>query len=107
MLRIAVLMTLLLTTWSMAQEHVQTLPTTGAAAYAALQPHPALSADSSWAGVMIIIVLGMFLAAAVIGPVVIANAPEEIPQPDSHDSHGGSDHHGAAASSDHGHGHGH
>jgi hypothetical protein len=58
------------------------------------QPHPILSQDSSWAGVMLIIVLGMFLAAMVIGPVVRANMPDQPPAPhsDEHQTHGGASH---------------
>jgi hypothetical protein len=77
-------------------------------------PHPTKSKDADWAGVVIIIVLGMFLAAAVIGPIVRANAPEEVPPAHSHDEPpGASHHHGHSGQlnpvpeSDLGHGHGH
>jgi len=59
------------------------------------QPHPMLSQDGSWAGVMVIIVLGMFLAAMVIGPIVRANMPEEPPaatHDEEHQPHGGASH---------------
>lgn len=61
------------------------------ASVADTQPHPMLSQDGSWAGVMVIIVLGMFLAAMVIGPIVRANMPEEPPpaaHPAEHAPHG-------------------
>jgi hypothetical protein len=48
-----------------------------------LDAHPTLSTNGSWVPVMLIIVAGMFLAAAVIGPIVRANMPEEIP-PSAH-----------------------
>jgi hypothetical protein len=47
-----------------------------------------------WAGAVIILILGMFLAAAIVGPVVRYHAPEEAPEPSSHDDHG-HDAHGA------------
>lgn len=62
-------------------------------------PHPAVSGDPAWAGIMLLVIGGMFLAAAVIGPVVRANTPEEPPE----DHHPHDDH-----AHDHGHGaHGH
>jgi hypothetical protein len=61
-------------------------------------PHPALSSDGSWAGAMVIIILGMFLAAAAVGVTVRMNMPEELPPPaHSHDEPPGASHH-------HGHG---
>ena len=51
-----------------------------------------------WPAVMLILVGGMFLAAAIVGPVVRLTLPEEVPVSHAHDeSHG----HG------HAHGHGH
>jgi len=70
--------------------------TTGICALAqeAVPPHPAISQDSSWVPVMLIVIGGMFLAAAVIGPIVRANMPEEIPPPaHSHDEPPGASHH--------------
>jgi hypothetical protein len=59
--------------------------------------HPAVPAQTTWAGVMVIIVVGLFVAAGAVGVVVRANAPDETPEADSHhdDSH------------DHGHDGGH
>jgi hypothetical protein len=58
-------------------------------------PHPQLSYDSHWAGPMLIIIAGMFLAAAVIGPIVRSEAPQEVPPAHSHDEPpGASGHHG-------------
>jgi hypothetical protein len=51
-----------------------------------LDAQPTLSTNGSWVPVMLIIVAGMFLAAAVIGPIVRANMSEETPPADSHDS---------------------
>ena len=120
-MRLLILLTTLLlgTSLLQAQEHAATAPPatgTEAAAHAPvadLQPHPTLSQDSSWAGGMIIIVLGMFLAAAVIGPIVRANTPEELPPAHSHDEPPGtSGHHSASGTIDthepeHDSGHGH
>lgn len=47
-------------------------------------PHPVVSEHGGWAGVLCLIIGGLFLAAAVIGPIVRANMPEEI-TPHSHD----------------------
>ena len=64
---------------------------TGAAAHD--EPHPELSPNPDWAGVMLILILGLFVAAAVIGPVVRANMPEEVPPAHSHDEPPGTSHH--------------
>src|SRR5947209_5841543 len=71
---------------------------------------PLLPPQSQWPGMMVIIVLGMFLAAAVVGPIVRLNMPEEVPPAHSHDEPpGASGHHGPgglhdsdAAAVDHG-----
>jgi hypothetical protein len=56
--------------------------------------HPLLTANGSWVPVMLIIIGGMFLAAAVIGPIVHANMLEEMPPPaHSHDEPPGASHH--------------
>ena len=47
-------------------------------------PHPVVSSDGRWIGIVILIIAGLILAAAVIGPIVRANAPEDLPQ-HSHD----------------------
>ena len=58
------------------------------------EPHPILSSNGSWVPVMLMIIGAMFLAAAVIGPIVRANMPEEIPPPaHSHDEPPGASHH--------------
>ena len=67
-----------------------------------LPPHPA-----AWVGVVVIVIAGMFLAAAVIGPIVRANMPEEVPDTHSHDEHGHGEHDAAHGHGDHDHSHGH
>lgn len=68
---------------------------------AAAPQQPTLPSDArTWAGPMLIIVAGMFLAAAVIGPIVRSEADDEPPADDAH-GHGAADDHG------HGHAHGH
>ena len=57
------------------------------------EPHPILSSNGSWVPIMVIVVGMLFLAAAVIGPIVRANAPEEVPPAHSHDEPPGSSHH--------------
>jgi hypothetical protein len=61
--------------------------------------HPALPpSETAWPGAMLIIVGGLFLAAGVIGPVVRANLPEELPDQANHD-----DHHADSSHDSHGH----
>jgi hypothetical protein len=56
---------------------------------------PVLPRHAAWAGVMVIVILlGFFLPAAVIGPIARALAPEDEPVTTSHDEHGGSHDHG-------------
>lgn len=58
------------------------------------EPHPILSSNGSWVPIMLLIIgLGGFVAAAVIGPIVRANMPEEVPPAHSHDEPPGSSHH--------------
>ena len=59
--------------------------------------HPVLSTNGSWVPIMLIVVGGLFLAAAVIGPIVRANAPEEVPPAHSHDEPPGTSHHHGAS----------
>jgi hypothetical protein len=40
-------------------------------------PHPILSDNVRWAGVLLIAILAMFLLAAVVGPIVRAIAPDD------------------------------
>ncbi len=47
-------------------------------------PHPILSTDARWAGALAIIIFGIFLAAAVLGPIIRAEAPEAVPPAFSH-----------------------
>ena len=65
----------------------------GAAGEIEVESHPTISSDGSWAGVLWLVIGGMFLAAAVIGPVVRANTPEEVPPAHSHDEPPGASHH--------------
>ena len=102
---LAVVVLLGLSTWASAQEHAAphaTAATTPHAtpddATAARQPVPPDA--SPMPGSVIILILGMFLSAAIVGPVVRYHTPEAPPEPADHDDHG----HGAH---DHAHGHGH
>ena len=64
---------------------------------------PVLPRDAAWAGVMVIVIVGgFFLPAAVIGPIARALAPEDEPETTSHDEHGGSHHHPTDAHAPHG-----
>jgi hypothetical protein len=39
---------------------------------------PVLPADASWVGAMLIIIAGLFLAAACIGPIIRINLPDDF-----------------------------
>jgi hypothetical protein len=57
-------------------------------------PPPVISDDGSWAGAMVIIILlGFFLPAWVIGSIVHTETPEEVPPAHSHDEPPGASHH--------------
>jgi hypothetical protein len=60
-------------------------------------PHPQVPPARIWPGFVTIVILGMFLMAAVIGPVVRAHTPEEIPPAHSHDEPPGASHHHGAS----------
>jgi hypothetical protein len=103
MLKRALLLCVLLigTSNAIAQEHSEAAPSAtasaavhegGAAEAADTQPHPALPSDTWWTPIMLVIIAAMFLAAAVIGPIVRTLMPEELPQPHGHDDHAGHGH---------------
>ena len=54
---------------------------------------PVFSADARWVPALIIVVLGLLLAGAVIGPIYRMNLPEALPVTHSHDEPPGSSHH--------------
>src|SRR6185312_9863665 len=57
--------------------------------------HPTLPAKVAWPGATVVLVCGLFLAAAAVGIVVRLNTPEDVPVAHSHDEPpGGSHHHG-------------
>lgn len=64
-----------------------------------LVAEPTVSTNARWAGVMVLVSLGMFLASAVIGPILRANTPAEP----ADDGHGGHDDHGHGGHDAHGH----
>jgi hypothetical protein len=55
--------------------------------------HPVYSADSHWAEDLIVAVAGLIVAAAVIGPIVRAEAPQAVPAAISHEEDPGADRH--------------
>lgn len=57
------------------------------------EPHPVLSSSASWVPIMLIVIGMLFLAAAVIGPIVRANMADELPISHAHDEPPGSSHH--------------
>ena len=89
-----------------ADTHAPAAPAHATTAEAEHAPHanqPVLPPGGiRWPAVMLMIVVGMFAAAVVIGVIVRMNMPEEVPDTHSHDESHGHDHpHG------HGHDHGH
>lgn len=64
-------------------------------------PHPVGARDTTWAGAMVIVILGLFVAAAAVGVVVRANTPDEVH--DAHNPHAEDEAHGDAHSGSHGH----
>ena len=70
------------------------------------EPAPVPPDQPYWAGPMLIIILGMFLAAAVVGPIIRSEMPDEVPVPHGHDEVVGHEDHGEHEPG-HGHGHGH
>ncbi len=61
-----------------------------------IHPHPVLSSDPNWAGALLIVVGGLFLAALAVGLVVRFNAPREVsPSQWQDEPPGVSHHHGA------------
>lgn len=72
----------------------------------AIDPHPVISSDGTWAGTVVIMIVALFVAAAVIGPIVRANLPEDVPLESHDEPPGSSGHHGASGTLDsnaHGH----
>jgi len=57
------------------------------------EQEPTLTTSASWVPVLMMVIGGMFVAAAAIGPIVHANAPEEVPPMHAHDEPPGSSHH--------------
>jgi hypothetical protein len=69
----------------------------GASGGVVIDPHPALSPNGTWVGILVIVIVGLFVMAAVIAPIVQANLSEEIPPTHSYDEPPGtSGHHGAS-----------
>jgi hypothetical protein len=54
---------------------------------------PRLSTETIWVGSTLIMIGGLFLAAAVLGPIIRANNPQEVPPTHSHDEPPGASHH--------------
>ena len=84
---LALLLTLIICSTSLAQEN------SSAEHGADNVAHPVLSEDASWTPIMLMVIGGMFVAAAVIGPIVRLNMPEEVPPAHAHDEPPGTSHH--------------
>jgi hypothetical protein len=54
---------------------------------------PVFSTDPSWLGIVVIIIAGLFLSAAVIGPIVRAEMPLTVPSAMSHEEDPAADRH--------------
>src|SRR4051794_41146281 len=46
---------------------------------------PTAPIDPMWAGIMVIVILGLFVMAAAVGPIMRSEMPEEVPVPHGHD----------------------
>jgi hypothetical protein len=61
-----------------------------------IDAHPVLSPNAIWAGSALIAIVGLFVAAVVVGAVVRAEFPDEVPNAFSHaedpSHHAGSEH---------------
>jgi len=56
--------------------------------------HPVFSSDTHWTADVLVAIAGLFLAAAVIGPIVRAEAPATVPDAMSHEEDPAVDRHG-------------
>jgi hypothetical protein len=61
------------------------------------ESQPILDRDPNWTPILLILIGMMFLSAAVIGPIVRVNMPEEVPPAHSHDEPPGTSHHHGAS----------
>lgn len=72
-------------------------------------PHPDVPEHSVWVRPVVILIVTMFVLAALVGPVIRALMPQEMPPTHAHDEHHGhKDPHGdlgLGGHDDHGHGH--
>jgi hypothetical protein len=66
-------------------------------AHRTAEARPVLDDDPNWTPILLILIGMMFLSAAVIGPIVRLNMPEEIPPAHSHDEPPGTSHHHGAS----------
>ena len=107
-----------LTSWAAAQDDMPYAPpvdheqsSTAAAAEPHAPEHPVLPQDAQWAGLMVMFIIAMFVAAAAVGILAVdMNKAEEVPDAHGHghDDHGhGHDTHGDAHGAHDSHGHGH
>src|SRR5262249_52284294 len=80
-------------------------PGTPSVVSAEQEARPIQPEDPFWAGPMMIIVLGLFLAAAVVGPIVRSEMAEEPPVSHGHDDDHASAHGDHSSAPAHGHGH--
>lgn len=65
--------------------------------------HPTPAAHPEWAARMVSVTVAMFLLAMLVGPVVRANMPQEMPVTHSHDEPAGGHGHGGATADAHSH----
>jgi hypothetical protein len=100
-----VAMSLMVAQVSFAQTRAATPATPGASehdvtasepAHVTAESRPVLDDDPNWTPILLILIGMMFLSAAVIGPIVRLNMPEEIPPAHSHDEPPGTSHHHGA-----------
>jgi hypothetical protein len=63
--------------------------------------HPTLAARSTWPGVVVIVILGIFAAALLAGPIIRANSPDDVASVSHDEPPGASGHHGADGAAPH------
>lgn len=56
------------------------------------EPHPNLSLNPAWTRNTVLAIAGLFAAAAVVGPIIRANRPEQPPADHAHDDHAAAPH---------------
>ena len=100
-LMLPLMLAMIVMTAARAADH-HTAPTTSAATHGIdHSPHPKASTDPHWVKDLMWTIAILFAAAALVGGIVRANMPEEVPVSHAHDEPpGSSGHHGSSGTVD-------